>query len=404
MIAAPQPARLTTPAAPPTPPGRIEPGPETAPFAQVLDAQAPLAPARPVAAAGGMQLPPQVVPAGAAQPATRVQTPPPAPLATKAPVRPGVARDTTPAPRAKPLRDAPAPDAPQPTTPAAPAEPPIVPIVAATAGAVAVAMVAAPAARDDSGDDLPGDAAPAGKAAPHLPASRFVPQPALPSLAAILPDSPAPRAPAPAAAVATRAAPAAQPAPPDLKAPARSATEQAAPAGAAPGAATPPPPLAAPAALLHAVPGTHAATPGNAASPVDFGTLVESIARARAETSAAAPVAVTVQHQDFGRVSLQFSAHDQGLTVNLRSADPGFAPAAVAAVQATAPASSSGSTHDQTHRDPSGAQARHDAPSGGGRGNGPESGAGQQRPAPLRRSTQPAHSRDSADDQSGVFA
>jgi hypothetical protein len=76
------------------------------------------------------------------------------------------------------------------------------------------------------------------------------------------------------------------------------------------------------------------ARPVAAPGPTDFATLVDQIARARAERhdpSTTAAVGVTMHHADFGRVSLHFSPRDQGLTVTMHSPDPGFAPAATAA-------------------------------------------------------------------------
>jgi Meckel syndrome type 1 protein len=88
----------------------------------------------------------------------------------------------------------------------------------------------------------------------------------------------------------------------------------------------------------------------DAAAPTDFATLVDSIARARAEQPSApgATVGVTLTHADFGRVGLQFSPNNDGssaaLAVTLHSADPGFAPAVAAAT-----ASSAAITHATTH-------------------------------------------------------
>jgi Meckel syndrome type 1 protein len=62
---------------------------------------------------------------------------------------------------------------------------------------------------------------------------------------------------------------------------------------------------------------------------IDFATLVDSIARARDE--AAGPVAVSLTHGEFGKVSLRFNHRDDGLSVTMASADPGFAPAVAAA-------------------------------------------------------------------------
>jgi len=85
-------------------------------------------------------------------------------------------------------------------------------------------------------------------------------------------------------------------------------------------------------------------------APTDFATLVDSIARARDDNAlaTAAPVGVTMQHADFGPVSMQFTARDQGLAVTMRSADPGFAPA-VAAAAASSSSNASDSQSDTSH-------------------------------------------------------
>ncbi|WP_157083277.1 hypothetical protein [Novosphingobium lentum] len=72
----------------------------------------------------------------------------------------------------------------------------------------------------------------------------------------------------------------------------------------------------------------------SAARPVDFATLVDAIDRARAH---AAPhsVSVSLAHAEFGAVSLRFRHDDDGLSVAMASADPGFA-RAVAASSPTA--------------------------------------------------------------------
>jgi Meckel syndrome type 1 protein len=75
-------------------------------------------------------------------------------------------------------------------------------------------------------------------------------------------------------------------------------------------------PLASTQGAAMAVPGTQVAA------------LVEAVARAR-ESGAAA--GATLAHAAFGKVSLQFHHEDDGLSVTLASADPGFAPAVLAA-------------------------------------------------------------------------
>jgi hypothetical protein len=83
---------------------------------------------------------------------------------------------------------------------------------------------------------------------------------------------------------------------------------------------------------LASTPGAAMAVPGT-----QVAALVEAVARAR-ESGAAA--GATLAHAAFGKVSLQFHHDDDGLAVTLASADPGFAPAVLAAsrVPATEPA------------------------------------------------------------------
>lgn len=84
-------------------------------------------------------------------------------------------------------------------------------------------------------------------------------------------------------------------------------------------------PLASTQGAAMSVPGTQVAA------------LVEAVARAR-ESGAGA--GATLAHAAFGKVSLLFHHEDDGLSVTLASADPGFAPAVLAAsrVPATEPA------------------------------------------------------------------
>ncbi|WP_333839782.1 hypothetical protein [Novosphingobium sp.] len=74
---------------------------------------------------------------------------------------------------------------------------------------------------------------------------------------------------------------------------------------------------------LASTPGAAMAVPGT-----QVAALVEAVARAR-ESGAAA--GATLAHAAFGKVSLQFHHEDDGLSVTLASADPGFAPAVLAA-------------------------------------------------------------------------
>lgn len=68
---------------------------------------------------------------------------------------------------------------------------------------------------------------------------------------------------------------------------------------------------------------------------VDFATLVDALSRAR-EDSSAGTVHASVRHAEFGRVSLRFDRdEDNGLSVAMSSADPGFTRAVSAAAQAS---------------------------------------------------------------------
>ncbi|WP_428333090.1 hypothetical protein [Novosphingobium sp.] len=175
------------------------------------------------------------------------------------------------------------------------------------------------------------------------------------------------------------------------------------------------------------------ATAVPAQGPADFATLVDAIARARDDyaLASAAPVGVTMQHADFGPVSMQFTARDQGLAVTMRSADPGFAPAAAAAAAATsssagtnnsqsdtghnhantpdpspttAPAQTAGTPHANTHAEQS---ARHNSSLADNQ-SGQQSGQ-QPRNQPRTQPAQAnpaaaAQSGDDATDNSAIFA
>lgn len=87
----------------------------------------------------------------------------------------------------------------------------------------------------------------------------------------------------------------------------------------------------------------------------DFAALVDRLVEAR---DAAAPQSIrtSITHTDFGQVSLRFQYDDGGLTVSMKSADPGFIPAAQAAAAASqSPGSgenSSGSPRHDPHGQP----------------------------------------------------
>lgn len=98
------------------------------------------------------------------------------------------------------------------------------------------------------------------------------------------------------------------------------------------------------------------AAPANgpaAAQPINFATLVETIARAK-EEAGMGTVGVSLAHAEFGKVSLQFRQEHNGLSVAMSSADPAFAPAVAAASRAEA-----GSTNADANAPRSEAQQRH---------------------------------------------
>lgn len=140
---------------------------------------------------------------------------------------------------------------------------------------------------------------------------------------------------------------------------------------------------------------------------IDFATLVDSIARARDE--AAGPVAVSLTHGEFGKVSLRFNHRDDGLSVTMASADPGFAPAVAAArdagqtatnqdaprSDAQQPQQRSASANTSGNTTSGGETARQD---GSAQNNGRQSGPASN-PGPVRS----PRARDDAAD-GGIFA
>ena len=70
--------------------------------------------------------------------------------------------------------------------------------------------------------------------------------------------------------------------------------------------------------------------------PHDFAALIDRLTVAR-EAAVPQAVSITVTHQDFGPVRLNFGPQDAGLTVAMTSADPEFARAAAAAPALVAP-------------------------------------------------------------------
>jgi hypothetical protein len=111
-------------------------------------------------------------------------------------------------------------------------------------------------------------------------------------------------------------------------------------------------PLAAPSAPFAAsvadAPPVAPAPAARSERPADFTQIVDTLAAAREaanSTNGTQPVHVTLQHADFGKVSLKFVADQDGLSVAMASADPAFA----RAVQASAPAAQQqGATADSS--------------------------------------------------------
>lgn len=108
---------------------------------------------------------------------------------------------------------------------------------------------------------------------------------------------------------------------------------------------------------------------------IDFATLVDTLARARED---AAPRAVTasVNHAEFGRITMRFDAdQDRGMSVALSSADPGFARAVTVATEpARTPSEGSGQNP----------QPQADTRSFGGQGESPRQQPRQAEQAPAR--------------------
>ena len=113
-------------------------------------------------------------------------------------------------------------------------------------------------------------------------------------------------------------------------------------------------PMVVPGESAHrASPEPAAASPPAQPEAHDFATLVDRLVAAR-EASQPAPVTGALDHRDFGRIDVHFSADATGLNVALRSPDPDFAPA----VQSASTAMPSGPGPDPRSE----AGARHDRP------------------------------------------
>jgi len=141
----------------------------------------------------------------------------------------------------------------------------------------------------------------------------------------------------------------------------------------------------------------------------DMSALVDRLVEARAAArSSSAPigVATAVRHAEFGRVSLNFEQQDGKLSVSMASADPGFAPAAQAALAGQSlitAAADTASTDTASQRNPQ----RHTADAAPGFTAQADAGAGQQgQPRPQAQASSPtafapARSRAQAESPNG---
>ena len=212
-------------------------------------------------------------------------------------------------------------------------------------------------------------------------------------------------------------------APAQTAAPATPATPALADRAGEPPAPLPTQPAPATAATLAAmVPGiaqvagdsVPAATATTAVPGTQKAALVDAVARAR-QDGAGAAVSATLAHGAFGRVDLEIRHRDDGLTVTMASADPGFAPAVLAASRADAgnPANQNGGQQASANSNTGTGNA---GPGGGNssqaQGHGTNQG-GDGRPTPRAPATaqdaasarrQAAGGDDPDTAQGGVFA
>jgi Meckel syndrome type 1 protein len=121
----------------------------------------------------------------------------------------------------------------------------------------------------------------------------------------------------------------------------------------------------------------------------DMGALVDRLVEARAAArSAASPMTVTtaVRHAEFGSVSLRFDTAGDRLSVTMASNDPGFAPAAQAALASqVAPATTADTTGQQNPQ----RQHAPDQPSAFQSGNATTGGFAQNQQQPQGQQAQP---------------
>lgn len=121
----------------------------------------------------------------------------------------------------------------------------------------------------------------------------------------------------------------------------------------------------------------------------DMGALVDRLVEARAAArTAASPLTVTtaIRHAEFGSVSLRFDTAGDGLSVTMASNDPGFAPAAQAALASQiAPATAADAAGQQNPQ----RQPAQDQPSAFQPGNTGTGGFAQSQQQPQGQQAQP---------------
>lgn len=146
----------------------------------------------------------------------------------------------------------------------------------------------------------------------------------------------------------------------------------------------------------HAIP-HHNPVPATRAEPhaerIDFATLVETLSRAREEASPNA-VRASVQHADFGRVSLRFERDDAGaMSVAMSSADPGFTRAVTASNDAAS---------TQSQPEPQRGQHSPDTPPS--QRDSPRQQPGSRQSQPPRQSVDPQRREEPKPDSGSIFA
>lgn len=150
-------------------------------------------------------------------------------------------------------------------------------------------------------------------------------------------------------------------------------------------AMSPVPAIGSPVAPAGAFPASRSAANASAGlERVDFGQLVETIARAR-EHAGSPAVQATLAHAEFGAVAMKFRHEGDTLAVSMTSADPGFAAAAAGAAQQ---AEADARQHHETARQQAWRDATPQGPlrdtgtsTGGAQDQGPQGQAAQHRAA-----------------------